>query len=115
MIPRERFARIRAKILDARDKRAAFDSDLQVKYGSGYSREWCSKGEQAQLLKNTRTYSRECDRMFALLDASPRNWREGVPAFWIAESLTYEDAIRPRTEPLSVTPPPAYGYTRSIS
>jgi hypothetical protein len=38
----------------------------------------------------------------------------GVPAHWIRSELTWEDAIRPKTEPLSVTPPTAWGHSRPI-
>ena len=54
--------------------------------------------------------------MYDLLDRiSPRDWwQSGVPAWWIAEKLSFEDAIRPTSEPLSETPPLAYGQTHPM-
>jgi hypothetical protein len=34
-----------------------------------------------------------------------------VPCVWLYETLSYEDAVRPKSEALSVTPPLAYGAT----
>lgn len=48
---------------------------------------------------------RAVERVFAVLKSSPRDWENRTPFDWVCRSLTYEDAVRPVSEPLSVVPP----------
>lgn len=52
-----------------------------------------------------------------LVRVSPRGetWLSGVPTWWIREKLTWEDAVRPAGEALSVDVPLAYGATRALT
>lgn len=95
------------------DKRLdAHKNALSFKYGRV---EWASRTEKAHSEKLYAQMSRISDKIFAWLDVmTDRNWRSGVPSFWIASELSYDDACKPRSVPLSVTPPTAYGHTRPI-
>ncbi len=61
-----------------------------------------------------RSVSRAEDQIMSLLEGAPRDWRAGVPWAWVCSSLSFEDATRPRSEPLSVVPPCSYGSNRPI-
>lgn len=111
-----KFASIRARILQARDKRDTLARTLELKYG-GYSLrpsymvwQWAKGHEKKKLEQLRAAYDRHAARLFALLASAPRNWEVGVPYHWVAEDLTFEDAFRPVTEQLSVVPPKACGY-----
>lgn len=111
MIAAAKFAQVRSTVLA---KRAAYDQvrgELSLKYGSACNPVHYGKGERTKLERAQAAYDKACDRMFTLLEASPRDWRSGVPSIWVAETLSYVDAVRPTTEPLSVTPPCSYGNT----
>jgi len=105
---RERFDKARAAVLVARkahdDRRRA----LEFKYGGTTT--WASTGERRSLERLRAGMDRADARIFKLLEKAPRDWTRGVPSYWVAECLTYDDAFRPTSEPLSVEPPRAYGY-----
>lgn len=73
--------------------------------------EYPSRGERRRLDELNARRDRAADAVFAILEQhpAPRDWRHGVPAWWVAEKLSYEDAYRPLNEPLSVTVPLGYG------
>lgn len=105
----ERWKKLRADYLVADREYDALDIELSVRYGR---REWAPKAQLNKLEQIRKRKGRIGDKMLALLDqVSPRDWHQGVPAHWIYSSLKWEDAIRPLNEPLSVTPPLAYGHT----
>lgn len=55
-------------------------------------------------------------KFFAFLRTiSPRDWEVGCPAWWTLRVLSFEDATRPLSEPLSAVPPLAYGSKRHIT
>jgi hypothetical protein len=86
---------------------------LEGKYGSP----WYINVPRAQRERIEKAHNRADkaqEAIFAWLDThSPRSWRSGVPANWVATQLTEEDALtRGR---LSVTPPVAYGGMPSDS
>lgn len=104
----EQWNKLRADYLEADRAYDALDIDLSVKYGK---REWASRTEQKKLDQLRKRKARVCEKMFAVLDkVATRDWHHGVPAYWVCEKLSWEDAIRPANEPLSVTPPTVYGY-----
>jgi hypothetical protein len=111
MIAADKFARARSTVLA---KRAAYDQirvALSVKYGSTCNAVHYGKGERAKLERASAAYDKACDRIFTLLQDSPRDWRSSVPVAWVAETLSYADAVRPTTDQLSVTPPCSFGNT----
>ena len=115
MSDRDRWEKLRADYLATDRARLDLDIQLHVKYGPGFRHEWASKTEQKKLEQLRDRLDRIGNKMSAILDkVSPRNWGYGVPAHWVYSSLSWEDAIRPLGEPLSVTPPLAYGSTQPM-
>jgi hypothetical protein len=106
-----RFDVLRARYLATRSSREAYRSGLAVKYGSIWERSWLARAEQRQLTTLERALERAGDSIYEYIQAiSPRDWSYGVPAEWLRAELTYEDAVRPVGEPLSVRPPLAWGH-----
>ena len=69
-------------------------------------------GKRAKLEAAYKREDKASDAIFAWLDArSPRDWRHGVPAYWVCTQLTEADALT--AGQLSVVPPPAYGHYES--
>jgi hypothetical protein len=113
-IAREKWEKLRAEFLTHATAYRQADIDLAVKHGPGHH-SWMSRGERAKLDKLAARRDRVQSRMFEMTkEFSPRNWSHGVPAWWIAEKLTFADMIRPISEPLSVTPPLAYGASEPM-
>ena len=99
---------LRAKWQAADIKAKAFRNALTSKYG--HFDLYAPRGKREQYARYTAAADKIADKFFALLDSiSPRNWRSGVPWYWILEHLTYADAITP--DQLAVVPPCAYGLT----
>lgn len=111
MINRTRWDKARAAVLAARKACNDFDCELRVRYGET---RWAGRAERAKRERLYAALSRACGRIWQLLERSPRDWAHGVPAQWVTERLSYEDAIRPLGETLSVVPEVAYGYTQPI-
>jgi hypothetical protein len=112
MTDREKWGKLRADYLATRRAFDDLDIQLSVKYGPGFQRGWASKTEQKKVDQLRQRLDRTRGKMFAIVErVSPRDWGRGVPAHWIASDLSWEDAVRPINEPLSVTPPLAYGAT----
>lgn len=112
MSDREKWQKLRADYLAASEVLQDFDIKLSTKYGRIYDRTWISKTEQKKLEQLRQRRDRVANKMFDLAERrSPRDWGHGVPFHWIASSLSWDDVIRPLNEPLSVTPPLAYGAT----
>ena len=108
MILRAKFDRARDAVLVAMAKRDELQRALEYRYGGEIT--WATPAEKKRLERLRAAYDRASDRMYRLLEASPRDWSRGVPAYWVATQLTYDDAVRPTSEPLSVEPPKAYGW-----
>jgi len=103
----------------AKASEAAHEYDLQLarKYGSTYQPSWLKKGDRDKQDALRARADKIGDKIVELLvRVSPRGqaWLSGVPAHWIRSDLTWEDAIRPRDESLSVVPPTAWGSTTPI-
>jgi hypothetical protein len=94
------------------ETRRAYELELGSKHGHHFEPQWLKKGERDKLEKLRAAEDKIGDKIVELLvRVSPRGqaWLSGVPAHWIRWDLTWEDAIRPKNEPLSVTPPSAWG------
>jgi hypothetical protein len=94
--------------------RAAFNYELELgtKYGHNFSSSWLSRAQRDKLDRLRAKKDQIGDKIIELLvRVSPRGdrWLSGVPSWWIREKLTWEDAIRPANEPLSVVVPGAWG------
>jgi hypothetical protein len=94
------------------EARRAYELELGHHYGHHFEPQWLKKGQRDKLEKLRAAEDKIGDKIVELLvRVSPRGeaWLSGVPAHWIRWDLTWEDAIRPKNEPLSVTPPSAWG------
>lgn len=108
-INKARFEKLRAAVLAKRAERDAYDHAMHLNYGAGWRLTWLTKTEQTKWNRLCAAYYKAADRMHALLEASPRDWKSGVPTAWVVEELPFEDACKPISEALSVVPPMAYG------
>lgn len=109
----ERFATLRAKYIEKRDARNTFEREIRWKYGDNrWSTAWIGRDERTKLERLRSAADKAASAFYDYLaEISPRDWSYGVPVHWLYESLTYEDAIRPTTESLSVVPPLSHGAT----
>lgn len=89
-----------------------FDLALARKYHASYQDSWLTR-PQRDKKERLREKRREIESKIIdlLVKISPRGdrWLSGAPAHWLATELTWEDAIRPANEPLSVVVPGSYG------
>ena len=96
-----------------------YDRQLGPKYGWSQSwRSWITKTERDKLDRLEAKRDKIGDKIVELLvRVSPRGeaWLSGVPTWWIKEKLTWEDAVRPVDEPLSVEVPLSWGNTRRLT
>jgi hypothetical protein len=107
-----KFNSIRKRVLAASERIDAHEDALRRKYGQTRPpAAWLTRTEDRKRETLYAAQSKAWDDMFDLLDIiSPRQWRSGIAAAWVAEHLTYEDATT--TGPLSVVPTPGYGSTQ---
>lgn len=113
-----RWDTLRAQFLAADEAARAQEIAMRVKWGDAGWRNWASRGERTKLDKLLERRDKIGNKLFELLlRVSPRGeaWRTGAPAFWIHRDLTWEDAIRPANEPLSVVVPAPYGASHGIT
>ncbi len=111
---KKRWDKLHADYAKAREEFGAYEMELgrQYNYERGWQT-WLNKGQRNKLERLRARADKIGDKIVDLLvRISPRGeaWLTGVPAQWIREELTWEDAIRPTAEPLSVVVPGAYGY-----
>jgi hypothetical protein len=110
---REKFEKLRAKYLDIQNQMEQIRRDAHAKYGPS-ELTYASKAMKNKDAALRARQSKVSDEMYAILAlVSPRDWRSGVPLHWVLGQLTWEDAVRPTSEKLSVTPPLAYGQTHA--
>lgn len=115
MTSREQFDALRTRYLRASDALAAREIALAAKYGLSCQPAWYSAAERKRLSILRERADKAGDAFTDhLATISPRDWSYGVPVLWIYGKLTYEDAVRPLNEPLSVSPPLPYGATRAM-
>jgi hypothetical protein len=102
---------LHAAYAKAREAESEYDRRLHSKYGR-YESSWLTRTERAKIDALSDRSDKIGDKIVDLLvKISPRGdrWLSGVPSWWIREKLTWEDAIRPIDEPLSVVVPGSYG------
>jgi hypothetical protein len=110
-----RFDTLRAQYLAA--DRAATDEAItqSVKYGTERdARSWAGRGEKSRLEKLEKKRDKIGDAIIDLIiKESPRgeSWQSGVPTSYLRRDLPWEDVVRPSSEPLSILPPSAYGWS----
>lgn len=105
--------KLHADLEKAYEAKDAHERQLGAKYGHHFQLPWLGSGERKKLEQLQGRVSKTRDKIIDLLiKISPRGerWLSGAPSYWIARELTWEDAIRPAGEPLSVVVPGAYGY-----
>lgn len=95
-----------AKATEAKDE---FDRQLHAHYGR-YEDQWLTKTQRAKLTALRAKEDKIGEKIFELVTrVSPRDWSYGVPVWWVRRELTWEDAVRPKNEPLSVVVPGSWG------
>lgn len=118
---RRRWDDLHAAYSIARDAYDQLEMQLSLKYGgSNLSswRSWIAKGERDKLERLRARLDKAGDKIYELLvRISPRGeaWLSGVPTWWVLNKLTWEDAVRPAGEPLSVEVPIAWGATQRLT
>lgn len=114
MINKVKFDALRKRYLKAADALANLEIALSAKYGLSSRPDWYTGAERKKLTALRERIDKATDAFTGHLGRiSPRDWSYGVPVRWICETLSYEDAVRPTSEPLSVRPPLAYGATQA--
>lgn len=109
---KKRWDDLHAKLAAANAVQLAYEIELGAKYGHNFSPSWLSKGQKTKLDALRAKKDKIGDKIIDLLvQVSPRGdtWLSGVPAWWLREKLTWEDAIRPTNETLSVVVPGSWG------
>jgi hypothetical protein len=113
-VQRAKFDSLRAKYISAKEKYRDLDIAFSVRYGSSYDHSWLKAADRKKLDGALSITDKAGSALYEYVKAiSPRDWSYGVPIHWIYEDLTFEDAIRPLNEKLSVSPPPSYGNAAS--
>lgn len=110
---KKRWDRLHEAIEKADEALKDFEYSLSYKYGLRYQDTWLSSAQKNKLQKlRDRVRSEESKIIDLLVNVSPRGeqWLHGAPSWWLARKLTWEDALRPANESLSVVVPGAYGY-----
>lgn len=88
----------------------AYEIELGAKYGHNFQTQWLSTAQKKKLEKLRDAKEKTGEKIYELVARiSPRQWDRGVPSWWVRSELTWEDAIRPKNEPLSVIVPGSYG------
>lgn len=119
-VDRRRWDDLRASYATARAAVKDYESSLRPKYGYSDSnwRSWITKTERSKFERLEARANKIGDKIVALLvQISPRGeaWLSGAPAWWIRERLTWDDAVRPINEPLSVEVPAPWGANRGLT
>lgn len=107
-ITRDRFERVRKRCTKAHENLIQELMSASRKYGDP---KYAPQQKRLDALRAKQDAA--FNDMFRLLEVSPRDWRSGVPCHWVALELTFEDAVRPESEPLLFTPPKAFGYLQA--
>lgn len=110
---KKRWDDLHAAYAQKNEDRLAYEIELGSKYGHNFQSQWLTSAQRNKLEKLRDAKDKIGDKIVELLvRVSPRGerWLQGVPAWWIREKLTWEDAVRPVNESLSVVVPGAYGY-----
>lgn len=106
---KKRWDDLHAALAKATEAKDAYDRQLHSHYGR-YETNWLTKTQRAKLEALRAKEDKIGEKIFELVTrVSPRNWSYGVPSWWVRRELTWEDAIRPKNEPLSVVVPGSWG------
>jgi len=117
---RRRWDELHASYATKREAARGYERQLSLEYGGSHDqnwRMWVPRSKRERLERLEAAADRVGDKIVELLvRVSPRGeaWLTGAPAWWIRERLTWEDAVRPVGEPLSVEVPAPYGATRGL-
>jgi hypothetical protein len=107
---KKRFDSLRADLTKKSEALLAYEIELGRKYGHNFQTQWLSAGQKKKFEKLREAKDKVGEKIYELVArVSPRQWDRDVPAWWVREKLTWEDAIRPKDEPLSVVVPGSYG------
>ena len=107
---KKKWDELHAKLVAASEAELAYEIELGAKYGHNFQSQWLSKGQKTKLEALRAKKDKIGAKIYELVTrVSPRDWSYGVPAWWVRSELTWEDAIRPKNEPLSVVVPGSYG------
>jgi len=112
-VDKKKWDSLHAAYAKAHEALSEYELALGSKYGHNFNASWLTRGQRDKLDKLHEKKSAIGDKIIDLLvHVSPRGdrWLSGVPSWWLRERLTWEDAIRPVNEPLSVVVPGAWGY-----
>lgn len=110
---RKRWDKLHADYAAAKEKASDYRMELGRTYGHNFQSTWLKPAQRDKLDRLETRAGKMGDKIVDLIvQISPRGdrWLSGVPSWWIRDKLTWEDAIRPANEPLSVVVPGAYGY-----
>ena len=108
---KKKWDELHAKLAAASAAKRAYELELGAKYGYNFQPQWLTKGQKTKLEKLRAAKDKVGDKIYELVGRiGPRKWDRGVPSWWVRSELTWEDAIRPIDEPLSVVVPAAPGY-----
>jgi len=115
---KDRWDALRARYAVAIEAARAEERRQRIKYGDASWRAWSSRGDKNLIERLQKRADKIGDSIVELLvKVSPRGeaWLTGAPARWIREKLTWEDAIRPVGEPLSVEVPAPWGHDKGLA
>lgn len=110
---RKKWDSLHAALAKAQAAEDAFTTQLTRKYSGRYQSSWLTRTErekEARLRDNRHAIGSKIVDLVVSISPRGDRWLSGVPSHWIATELTWEDAIRPASEPLSVIVPGSYGY-----
>jgi hypothetical protein len=111
---RERWEKLQGEFRRLTDEMTKVEVEAHVKWGP-HGLRYASRALQTKHQRLKASRDRVYEKIFAMTQKlSPRDWGTGVPTWWVAGKLTFDDLVRPIGEPLSVTPPLAYGATRPM-
>jgi len=111
-VQKAKFEKLRAQYLKQENDFTTLEREVAIRRGRV---EYASESERKKLDSLRDRKWKTGSKFYPILEeVSPRRWESGVPAWWIHRELSWEDAIRPLNERLSVTPPLAYGATEAM-
>ncbi len=107
---KKRWDDLHAALAKAEAATREYELSLVRTYGANFNRSWLTRPQQKKLEAFQERADKIGEKIFELVTKiSPRDWSYGVPTWWVRRELTWEDAIRPKGEPLSVVVPGSYG------
>lgn len=107
-------SKLKFKLLQANwHARSIAEDKIRLRLQEAYGPDYFVAANKTELQKLERAgvqTQKASEKFYTWLDCnSPRNWRSGIPIWWVCSELTYEDAMT--KDRLANMPPPAFGYT----